>query len=151
MKNYIKLVIFLVAGTLVTSCASYTKSGPVLGVQSNSINTYVTADLDYDNAKRISGEAVSKKLFFFIPLNKVKNRYYTASNRYRGLGELEQQALYQAKSDNNVDIILEPNFEKETHCYFFGLYTTAKVTVNAWGANYLGLKEDLHGIPNPVR
>ena len=127
---------------LMASCATYEKTGPIMGVQSNNVNTYVAADFDYANAKRVEGSVTKKTLFGFIPLVKNGKRYYSASNHYRGLSATEQQALYRAKEAGNVDVIMEPYFEKENHCYFFGLFTKQMVKVSAWGLNYKGLKED---------
>lgn len=139
------------ASILFASCASYEKSGPVMGVQSNNINTYVAADFDYANAKRIEGVVETKTLLGIFPLVKNGKRFYTASNRYKGLSVTEQQALYRAKETGGVDVILEPNFEKESHSYLFGLYKTGKTKVSAWGVNYKGLKEDAHATVNAVR
>lgn len=130
---------------LMTSCATYEKSGPIMGVQSTNVNTYVAADFDYDNAKRIDGKVVTKTLFGIIPLVRNGKRYYTSSNAYKGLSKTEQQALYRAKEGGNVDVIMEPNFTKESHTYLFGLYRTSKTEVSAWGLNYKGLKEDPNG------
>lgn len=150
MKKNVLLSIALSALVL-TSCATYEKTGPIMGVQSNNVNTYVAADFDYANAKRIEGSVQRKTLFGFIPLVKNGKRYYTASNRYRGLSKVEQQALYRAKEDGNVDVVMEPNFETESHSYLFGLFTVTKTKVSAWGMNYKGLKEDPHGNVNTVR
>ncbi len=139
------------AGIMMASCASYEKSGPVMGVQSNNVNTYIAADFDYSNAKRVEGAVKSKTLFGIFQLVKNGKRYYTASNHYRGLSKSEQQALYRAKETGNVDVIMEPNFETESHSYLFGLLRTAKTKVSAWGLNYKGLKEDPHGNINIVR
>lgn len=151
MQKVRNLVLAGVAMMAFASCASYEKTGPIMGVQSNSVNTYVAAEFDYANIKRVEGEVKYKKLFGFINLTKNGKRYYTASNRYRGLNKAEQQALYRAKSDGNVDVIMEPNFEAENHNYLFGLYTTRYVKVKAWGLNYKGLKEDPHGNINIAR
>ncbi|MCF0199546.1 MAG: hypothetical protein HUK02_09525 [Bacteroidaceae bacterium] len=145
-----KIFYVILVSSLLASCASYTKSGPMMGVQSSSINTYVAADFDYENAKRVEGTVVSKKLLG-IPLVKNGKRYYTASNRYGKFDKYEQRALYRAKETGDVDVILEPNFETESHCYFFGLFKTYKVKVSAWGMNYKGLKEDTHGVVNDIR
>lgn len=151
MKNLKGLLVAGIAATMLASCASYEKSGPVMGVQSVNVNTYVAADFDYANAKRIEGTVDTKTLFGIIPLVKNGKRYYTASNRYRGMNKIEQMALYRAKETGNVDVVMEPNFEKENHSYFFGLYKTSKVKVSAWGLNYKGLREDPKGNINPVR
>lgn len=151
MKLFKGLFVASAIALSLTSCASYEKTGPIMGIQSNSVNTYVAADFDYANAKRVSGAVKNKTLLGFIKLGKNGNRYYTASNRYRGLSKAEQQALYRAKETGNVDVIMEPNFERESHSYFFGLFRTTEVKVSAWGLNYKGLKEDPKGNVNTVR
>lgn len=113
-----------------------------MGVQSNSINTYVAADLDYANAKKVSGEIEKKTLFFIIDLKRNGNKQLLNSNRYKGLSKTKRQALYRAKENSNVDIIMEPEFKTETHNYLFGLFRTQKVTVEGWGVNMKGIKED---------
>lgn len=135
---------------MMTSCATYQKSGPIMGVQSTNVNTYVAADFDYANAKRIEGEVTQKTLLGFIPLVRNGKRYYTPSNKYRGLSVVEQQALYRAKETGAVDVVMEPNFESEKHVYCFGLFKKSTTKVTAWGLNYKGLKEDPNGIPNAV-
>ena len=125
-----------------SSCAHYTMDAPVMGIANNSINTYVAADLDYKGAKKISAEVESKKLFGFISLVRNGDKQLTNSNRYKGLSKPERQALYRAKTNNNVDIIMEPEFTTEKHSWFFGLYKTRKVSVTGWGVNMKGIKED---------
>lgn len=132
------------------SCASYTSDAPLMGISNNSINTYVAADLDYDNAKKVSGEIESKTLFFFIPLQHNGNKQLKNANRYRGMSKAMRQALYNAKESSDVDIIMEPEFKTEKHSYLFGLYKRQKVTVEGWGVNMKGLKEDKNGLVNPT-
>lgn len=127
---------------LMTSCASYEKSAAVLSVQGNSINTYVAADLDYDGAKKVEGIVETKTVLGFIQLVRNGNKTLSLSNRYRGLNKMEKQALYRAKENSDVDIILEPEFETEKHSWFFGLYKTKRIVVKGWGVNIKGIKED---------
>lgn len=149
MKKNIGLVIMaLMTVMFVTSCASYQKSAPIMGIGSNNINTYVEAELDYAGAKKVAGEVETKTLFGFIHLKKNGNKTLKSTNRYRYLDKREAQALYIAKENADVDIILEPEFEKEKHSYFFGLYKTTKTKVQGWGVKIKGLKEDRRGIPN---
>ncbi len=130
---------------LLASCASYQKTAPVMGVQSNNINTYVAADLDYANAKKVEAAVTSKTVLGFIQLVKNGNKTLKSSNRYNRLTKSESQALYRAKENSGVDIILEPEFEKEKHSWFFGIYKTSTTKVKGWGINVKGIKED---VPN---
>ena len=151
MKNLKSLLVAGVAVLAFSSCAHYTVDSPVMGIASNSINTYVTADLDYKNAKQISADVETKTLFGFISLSRNGDKQLTNTNRYKGLSKPERQALYRAKTNNNVDIILEPEFTVEKHSWFFGAYKTRKVNVKGWGVNMKGIKEDPHGITNDTR
>lgn len=148
--------IYLVMGALMmaffaTSCASYQKSAPIMGVSSNNINTYVAADLDYAGAKKVEGVVDTKTLFGFIQLTRNGNKTLKSTNRYRGLDKREAQALYRAKENAKVDIILDPEFEKESHSYFFGAYKKTHTKVKGWGVNIKGVKEDPHGVVNALR
>lgn len=133
---------------LMTSCASYQHTAPVMAIGGNNINTYVEADLDYDNAKKVSAEVESKTLLGFISLTRNGNKTVKSNNRYKGLSKSEAQALYRAKTNADVDMILEPEFENESHSWFFGAYKTKKTVVKGWGINVKGIKEDTRGIGN---
>lgn len=152
MKN-IKLVLATgVVAMTFASCARYTVDAPIMGIAGNSINTYVAADLDYKGAKKISADIETKTLFGFIPLSRNGNKQLTNPNRYKGLNKLQRQALYRAKTNSDVDIILDPEFTTEKHSWFFGLYKTRKCSVKGWGVNMKGIKEDtsVNTNPNPT-
>ena len=134
-----------------TSCASYVKDAPIMGIGGNSINTYVAADLDYANAKKVQASVNTATLFGFIQLERNGNKLLKNVNRYKGLTKAERQALYRAKENADVDIILDPEFESEKHSWFFGLYRTSSTKVKGWGVNMKGIKEDTHGYPNADR
>lgn len=148
MKNIRLIFGVFVLALMVSSCASYKQTGPVMSVSSNSINTYVAADLDYNGAKRVEGIVDTKTVLGFIQLNRNGNKIFCNTNRYAGLSKGEKQALYRAKQNGNVDIILEPEFETEKHSWFFGFYKTKRISVKGWGINIKGVKEDTHGYPN---
>lgn len=131
----------MVVALVMTSCASYQKSAPVMSIKGNNINTYVAADLDYDGAKKVEG-VVETKTILGIPMIRNGKKTLENTNRYRGLSKIEKQALYRAKQNGNVDLILEPEFETEKHSYFFGAYRTARTVVKGWGVNVKGIKED---------
>ena len=134
-----------------TSCASYVKEAPILGFGGNSINTYVAAELDYANAKKVQASVNTATLLGFIQLERNGNKILKNTNRYKGLSKAERQALYRAKENADVDIILDPEFESEKHSWFFGLYRTSSTKVKGWGINVKGIKEDTHGYPNADR
>lgn len=137
----LNLFIAVCATVLLSSCASYQKTAPIMGIGGNNINTYVAAELDYENAKRIEGTIETKTILGFNLIFN-GNKTIKSSNRYKGLNKRESQALYKAKSEANVDIILEPEFESENHSWFFGVYRTSKTKVKGWGINVKSIKED---------
>lgn len=137
----INLFVAVCATVLLSSCASYQKTAPIMGIGGNNINTYVAAELDYENAKRIEGTIETQTLFGFNLIFN-GNKTIKSTNRYKGLNKRESQALYKAKSEANVDIILEPEFETESHSWFLGIYRTSKTKVKGWGINVKSIKED---------
>lgn len=146
-----KFVLLACAGILAlgfTSCASYVKEAPIMGYGGNSINTYVAADLDYANAKKVQASVNTSTLFGFIQLERNGNKTLKSVNRYKGFSKSERQALYRAKENADVDIILDPEFETEKHSWFFGAFRTSSTKVKGWGINVKGIKEDTHGNPN---
>lgn len=139
IKNFIALSLIAMG---FASCAHYTVDAPVMGITNNSINTYVAADLDYSGAKKVTGEVETKILFAVFNLSRNGDKQLTNTNRYKGLSKRQRQALYRAKTNNNVDIIMEPEFTTERHSWFFGAYKTRKVIVTGWGVNMKGIKPD---------
>lgn len=119
-----------------------------MSLGNNNINTYVEADLDYANAKKVQASVNTATLFGFIQLERNGNKTLKSANRYKGLTKREAQALYRAKENSGVDIILEPEFETEKHRWFFGAYRTSSTKVKGWGVNIKGIQKDQHGIPN---
>lgn len=141
--NYVKLSCVAVIAAAMASCASYQKTAPLMGIVNNNINTYAAADIDYESAEKVTAE-VETKTVLGIPLIKNGNKTLKSSTRYRGIGKREAQALYLAKTKSGADIILEPEFEKEKHSWFFGAYKTSKTVVKGWGVKVKGIKEDKH-------
>lgn len=133
-----------------SSCASYQNDAAIMSLGSNNINTYVTADLDYAGAQKVSATVNTRTLLGFIQLERNGNKQLKSSNRYKGLTKPQRQALYRAKENAKVDIILDPEFEIEKHSWFFGAYKTRSVRVKGWGVNVKGIKDDSRGVPNPV-
>ena len=92
-KSFIKAIC---AGLLVlgfTSCASYQKEAALMQINNNNINTYVAADLDYANAKRVQATVNTRTLFGFIQLERNGNKTLKSINRYKFLTKPEAQAL----------------------------------------------------------
>ena len=149
MKKSIFMLAF--GSLLLGSCASYQSTAPLMGVHSNNVNTYVAADLDYANAKKVEATVEKKTVLWFIPLIKNGNKTLKSSNRYTSLSKTESQALYRAKNEAGVDMILDPEFETETHSWFFGIFKKASVKVKGWGINVKGIKEDENHLENGQR
>lgn len=124
-----------------TSCASLQKTAPTMGITSTSLNTYAAADIDYESAKRVEG-TVETKTIFGISMIRNGNKTLKSTTRYRGFSKREQQAMFRAKEQGNVDLILEPQFEIEKHSWFFGLVKSSITTVKGWGVKIKGIKED---------
>ncbi|CDD52413.1 unknown [Bacteroides sp. CAG:875] len=129
-----KMLLLGACVALLSSCASYRQTAPIIGYDNNRINVNVSADLDVQNAKKISA-TIETKNFLGIPLVKNGNKAFVSSTRYRSLSKRESQALYKAKKDAKVDIILDPEFTTEKHSWFFGAYKTSTTTVTGWGVN----------------
>lgn len=130
-----------------SSCASYTKEAAIMSLGSR-LNTYAMADLDYENAQKVQATVKTATVLGFIQLERNGNKVLKSANRYKGLSKREGQALYRAKENADVDIILEPEFESEKHSYFLGLYRTSVTTVKGWGVNIKGIQKDPHGVIN---
>lgn len=133
-----------------TSCASYQNEAAVMSLGSN-LNTYVEADIDYASAKKVEATVNTATLLGFIQLERNGNKTLRSANRYKGLTKRQSQALYRAKDNSGVDIILEPEFESEKHSWFFGAYRTSRTKVKGWGVNVKGIKEDKHQDCTPNR
>lgn len=131
-----------------TSCATYQKEAAIMTLGNGNINTYVEADLDYANARKVEASVNTATLLGFIQLERNGNKMLKSANRYKGLTKRESQALYRAKENADVDIILEPEFEIEKHSWFFGAYRTSSTRVKGWGVNIKGIQRDERGVPN---
>lgn len=127
----------------VSSCASYQNEAAIMSL-GNNLNTYVEADIDYASAKKVEATVNTATLLGFIQLERNGNKTLRSANRYKGLTKRQSQALYRAKQNSGVDIILEPEFESEKHSWLFGVYRTSKTKVKGWGVNVRGIKEDKH-------
>lgn len=135
-----KLCLAALTVSLFCSCASYRTSAPLQSISSNEISTYAEADIDYSTAKKVTA-TIETSSIFGIPTISNGNKTLKSSNHYRGLSKRESQALYRAKKEYGVDMILDPEFESEKHSYFLGLVKRGKTTVNGWGVKVKGIKD----------
>ena len=140
MKSLIKKTVILSSVIALASCASYRQTAPLIGYDNNHIGINVNADLDLEHAKKINATNETKH-FLGIPLVRNGHKTLKSSTFYKGLSERERQALYKAKTEANVDIILAPEFTAEKHCWLFGAFRKSSTTVTGWGVNVKGLKE----------
>ena len=138
-KTFYCLALF--GGLLLAGCASYQKTAPLQGMNSNTVSTYAEADIDYSSAKKVSGTIETKKIFGFNTIRN-GNKTLKSSNHYGRLSKREAQALYKAKESADVDLILDPEFETEKHSYFFGLIRNSTTKVTGWGVKIKGMKDN---------
>ena len=130
----------LFGGFLFAGCASYQKTAPLQGINSNTISTYAEADIDYSSAKKVSGTIETNTVFGFNTIRN-GNKTLNSSNHYGRLSKREAQALYRAKESADVDLILDPEFEYEKHSYFLGLIRKSTTKVTGWGVKIKGVKD----------
>jgi hypothetical protein len=123
-----------------SSCASYTTTAPMQRISDNAISTYAEADIDYSTAKKVTATIETASVFGISTISN-GNKTLRSSNHYRGLTKREAQALYKAKKDYDVDMILDPEFVYERHRFFFGLIKNGKTTVTGWGVKVKGIKD----------
>ena len=142
MKHLFKLFAFAVLLGLMASCgASHTATAPVMAIGSNNIITNVKADLDYANIKKIEGEATCNRILWIFSHTPKGAAQLQANNKYKGLNKTQSTALYRAKTNSDVDVVLEPEFTTETKSYFFGIFKKTKVKMTGWGANIKGFQD----------
>lgn len=123
-----------------SSCASYTTTAPMQRISDNAISTYAEADIDYSSAKRVTATIETGSVFGIATVTN-ENKQLKSSNHYGHLTKREAQALYKAKKENDVDLILDPEFESEKHRFFFGAIRNGKTTVTGWGVKVKGIKD----------
>jgi len=123
-----------------SSCASYTTTAPMQRISDNAISTYAEADIDYSSAKRVTATIETGSVFGIATVTNA-NKQLKSSNHYGHLTKREAQALYKAKKENDVDLILDPEFESEKHRFFFGAIRNGKTTVTGWGVKVKGIKD----------
>ena len=148
MKGINKFLMMLAVVTCLASCTSVRQTSPILAIGGNNITTNVKAVIDYDNVKRVQGSASTTRVLWIFKHTPNGGKKISANNRYRGLGNTENVALFRAKKSADVDLILEPEFETEKHSWFFGAYKKSSTKVKGWGVNIKGIKQDTHGVPN---
>ncbi|UKK48127.1 hypothetical protein L6475_13110 [Prevotella sp. E9-3] len=141
-KTLLGFVVAIVAMG-VSSCASYSTTAPLQGISENAISTYAEADIDYASAKRVTA-TIETGSVFGIPTISNGNKQLRSSNHYGRLTKRQAQALYKAKKESGMDIILDPEFESEKHSYFFGAIKNGKTTVSGWGVKVKGIKDSRH-------
>lgn len=150
MKKLINLIVCAVVLLAASSCTSVRETTPVMAIGTNNIVTNVKADLDYAGVKKIQGSATTNRILWIFSHTPNGNKQLKANNKYKGLGKTESVALYRAKKSADVDVVLEPEFETETHTYFLGIFKKTKVNVTGWGANIKGFKEGQEGEQNTL-
>lgn len=135
MKTIKYFFLGIVSLLLLSSCATYQQSSQILKSKKNRVTIDVEANLDLQHMKKVSAEVEQKVVFWFIPLIFNRDKALYSSNESQYYNEYERMALYRAKSDANVDIVLLPEFEVEKHSWFLGFYRTYQVKLTGWGTN----------------
>ena len=142
MKKFFSLLACAMLLCIATSCGtSHTATAPVMAIGSNNIITNVKADLDYNNVKKISGEATINRILWIFKHTPKGDAKLTANNKYKGLNATQSTALYRAKTEAGVDVILEPEFVTESKSYFLGIFKKTKVKCTGWGVNIKGFQD----------
>jgi len=134
-----KTIKFILCGIaalfMLSSCATYTQSSQILKSKKNRVKIDVEANLDLQHMKKVSAEIEQKVVFWFIPLIFNRDKALHSSNESQYYNEYERMALYRAKSEANVDVVLLPEFAIEKHSWFLGFYRTYQVKLTGWGTN----------------
>ena len=142
MKKLIKFIACLAIACIATSCGtSHTATAPVMAIGSNNIITNVKADLDYDHVQKIQGEATINRILWIFKQTPKGAAQLQANNKYKGLNATQSTALYRAKTEAGVDVVLEPEFTTQTKSYFLGIFKKTKVTCTGWGVNIKGFQD----------
>ena len=142
MKKIFKLFAFAVLLSIMASCGtSHTTTAPVMAIGSNNIITNVKADLDYNNVKKIQGEATVNRILWIFKHTPKGSAQLQANNKYKGLNATQSTALYRAKTEAGVDVVLEPEFTTQSKSYFLGIFKKTKVTCTGWGVNIKGFQD----------
>lgn len=114
--------------------------------RNNRVNVNVEANLYLQHMKKISAEVEQKKILWFIPMIFNRDKILYSSNESQGYSEYERMAMYKAKCESGVDVVVLPEFVTRKHSWFFGIYKTYKVQMNGWGTNIKNFekaKEDI--------
>ena len=68
--------------------------------------------------------------------------YIKASENFEHLLSISNaSAAIEICRNNDVDLILDPEFESEKHRFFFGAIRNGKTTVTGWGVKVKGIKD----------
>lgn len=148
MKAILRMLFAACLVAMMASCSSVKQTAPVMAIGGNNITTNVKANIDYAGIKKIKGEASTTRVLWIFKHTPNGGKKISANNRYKGLSNTENVALYRAKTAADCDIVLEPQFETYTRSYFFGIYKKTEVKVKGWGANIKSFEEG--NVPNDV-
>lgn len=113
----------------------------------------LTADIDVDMTKKITGTAHQAKIFWFVWLRTAHHFAdgvgYTgngeaAGNGWFGMGmeeETKSAAAYKAVIPNKADIIVAPQYVTRVNSYLFGLYKEVTATVTGYAGRIKNIRQ----------
>lgn len=136
MKSIKLMSIVALSLLLITGCASVNKShiySPV-GV---SISSDMTADVDVDLSKKLTGSASAT---FLLGVIKVEgdSKYADGYGGFGQIGLVKSAAAFNAISNGNGDVLVSPQYTVNTENYF--LYKTIKVEVSGFEGKIKAIK-----------
>ena len=123
---------------LMSSCASYSKSGPVAPIYAVvSPTKEIKADIEVDNTQTIEGKA-HQWYFAGIRVTGGNNYFENLSEQPSVLGlrtsKAQSCAMYDAVTKGDYDMIVSPQYTNVIHSFLFGLIKRYDVTVKGYGA-----------------
>ncbi|MDT8421385.1 MAG: hypothetical protein RQ754_13225 [Desulfuromonadales bacterium] len=115
------LAIFVASG-----CSTVKKSHMYEPVQID-INTKMSADIDVDVTKKLSGIATARYLFGFIKVSG-SSTYMDGYGGKGKIGKVKSAAAYKAIKMGDGDVLVSPQYIVTTHTNFFLQTIRAEVT-----------------------
>ena len=132
-----KLLTILGLSFILMSCANYNQTAPVLSYQ-GTLTDLVKPVLDLSSGKDISATESTESI---CGLTFGGSKKTFSSDNYRGLTKYESRAMYKVLTESGYDMIINPQFYTESHCYLFGFYQTKQVKVTGFGVKIKGYEE----------
>ena len=144
MKKIIAYSLFVLSACAMNSCTTYTKTNTVANqVYSDVMIDPVGGRLDLENVREISGKSSSWYFLFFrvsgdnkfveVPVDGGVSGFVSKFVGRRAK-RVQSSALYKATENQDVDMVLCPNYKNTKRKFLFGLVSNYKTEVRAYGA-----------------